>query len=293
MYINNGRVQIPSCAPLSNITIIGNSSIDKLGYCYNDFEISYISNTNETKRGFLRNQNIIVPHSSKSKCSQITNTDMLLGSSISLKRSNIYPYKVQLFNVSSTFSKLELKSKLLDRLFYHHSFFHQNKDYSEINPNSDSDLFQWVESNVKKEFDSDINQDDESEGPSTPKDNSAMLDYIDTTITHIKNNFMKYVILFIAFTIIVVLAIMFLPKIIELFCELIVKIFSTLLELLVTTITNLNIAIRNGFVGMGGKFKKQNNNNNKNKNNEENIRFNDVSFQHLNGSNANENMECV
>ena len=138
IYINNGLAYIPTCKDVASIKIeelknnmpnffrgFGFNS-DK---CFKDFEIKYrVKDSNITKQGFLREENIISQVSSQIECFSDDGKELIVENKFKLLKNK---NKTIASNYTSSVTKLRLKHNNLLHLFNHHKYLVNGTDFVE------------------------------------------------------------------------------------------------------------------------------------------------------------------
>jgi len=95
--------------------------------CYNDMKIEYrITNSNQTKIGFLRNSEIVTPYSTRVDCSNRVNLkEIIIQNKYKLSQQT---NKILISNYTSKQFKLKTRNNFLNNLFSHHSFLTEGTD---------------------------------------------------------------------------------------------------------------------------------------------------------------------
>ena len=220
VYINNGFIYLPACSNVTNITVLANPIQDNRGFCPDNLDVKYTVNGVE-KYGYLRNQRLITQFSTRSRCDEIKNHDMVV-SNYRLKRSKISPFNITASNYSPIITKIHPLHPNLLRLSFHHDLITDN-----LNINSDMDKQIISDSNPASPRDSQYIPDFNFDVPQTPKGDNTMLDYFDNTVTNITGNWKRYVKVIAVIIILILILIMCLPAGVEICLKLVAKIFSS------------------------------------------------------------------
>ena len=134
MYINNGQAYVPVCSNVTTIIIEESENDMGLfkgfglnGKCHKDIKIQYKTlNSNQTKKGFLRNHEIITQNSKRIEC---TNTDDLKEIIIQNKMKITKKLnQISISNYTSSATKLKTRNNHLKNLFNHHSYLTNGTD---------------------------------------------------------------------------------------------------------------------------------------------------------------------